>query len=172
MLIENLYFYELESSYKYKFYFIIFMDTNCLIKIVIYNYITNYNRENEYNTIKNNVLTFLEKHPELKSEHNIKKYILSAKKHMNTIQKKVGQININLEKYDKLMSEIDTISDNIENLQAGNIDDFLQNVMEIKKDGSKSDELYFIVDNDNKLQSKLNELRDNLYLELNMNYIL
>lgn len=144
---------------------------NTLIKIVIYNYITNYNRSDEYKIIKEKILTFLEKHSELKNEQNIKKYILSAKKHMCNIQKKIGQINIDLEKYDKLMNEIDIISEDVNNLQAGNIDDFLQNVMDIKKDGSKSDEMYFIIDRDNKLSSKLDELRDNLYLELNMNNI-
>jgi hypothetical protein len=145
---------------------------NILIKVVIYNYITNYNRENEYIVIKERVLNYLEKHAELKSEQNIKKYILSAKKHMCNIQKKVGQINIDLEKYDKLMNEIDIISEDVGGLQAGNIDDFLQNVMDIKKDGGKSDELYFIIDRDKKLPLKLDELRDNLYLELNMNNIL
>lgn len=144
---------------------------NTLIKIVIYNYITNYNKSDEYKNIKERILKYLEKHPELKSEQNVKKYIISAKKHMSNIQKKVGQINIDLEKYDKLMNEIDIISEDVNNLQAGNIDDFLQNVMDIKKEGSKSDELYFIVDRDNKLSLKLDELRDNLYLEINMNNI-
>ena len=134
-----------------------------LIKIVIYNYITNYSLEKEYNLIKDRVLSFLQKHPELKGEQNIKNYIINAKKHMNNIQKKVGQINIDLERYDKLMTEIDTISENVENLKAGSIDDFLHNVMDIKK-GGEIDDMYFIKNNDGKLEKKLEELRDNLYL--------
>jgi hypothetical protein len=139
---------------------------NTLIKIVIYNYITNYNNDVEYKRVKDIINVYLNKNPNLKLSKNINSYLFIAKKHIAVVQKTIGAINIDIAKYDKLMAEIDNIMNNSRNLNDGSIDDFLQDVMEIKKN---SNDLYFVVDKNNKLTEKLNILRENLNLELHMN---
>ena len=142
---------------------------NTLIKMVIYNYITNYKSEKDYNSIKDRITKYIDKHPELKKESNISNYLVTAKKHISTIERTVGSINIDLEKYDRLMKEMDDISSDVGNLTAGSIDDFLKDIMDIKKRSSKTDDLYFVVDKNKKLNKKLDMLRENMYCELEMN---
>lgn len=136
-----------------------------LIKIVIYNYIINNKNETEYNEVKNKITNYLNKHQELKNNKNLKQYIIHAKRHMNTIVTIMGDQYIDAEKYSKLIKEMNIFTN--EDTTKGNIDEFLQNVMDIK---NTTYDLYFLkMGKTGLFEKKLNKIKIELDNEIILN---